>query len=305
MKLGGTYTALITPFKDGSIGFKTLEALIHRQAQAGNHLVPMGTTGESATVSADEHKLVVKTAVSIAQEYPDIQVLAGVGSNNTREAVEYTKYALDLGADAGLSVGPYYNKPSQDGYIAHQEAIAEVGLPIVLYNVPSRTGSEMLPDTIISLSSHENVIGIKAAAGFNEKYFDVLNGVDENFTIVSGDDELTYMMMKYGGAKGVVSVASNLLPRSLNEFVMKIGQGDFSLANQMQEQFLPLFHALMAPGNPRGVKTAMELARSYQSDMDSTEYTSEMRLPLTPLKESELKALNDVVRSYGDGQLLR
>ncbi len=294
----GTYTALITPFnEDLSIDWKTYEKLVQRQAEAGNHLVPVGTTGESPTLNNKEHRDVFEITIDIAKDYPGIQVVAGIGSNNTIEAVDLTEFALKCGADAGLSVTPYYNKPQQKGHYLHQIAIANVGLPIILYNIPGRSASGMTSDTILKLAEHDNIIGLKAADGLEGVLSPVLEGRPDGFSVLSGDDPLTHEMIRLG-AEGVVSVASNLFPEKINRYVdLMLTQGSDS-ASDLTAEYLPILAAIMSSGtNPEGIKESMYIAREAIGVPD---YQPGLRLPMVRIGEQERNELREVINMYID-----
>jgi len=255
----GAMTALITPFTDdGKIDFEGLGRNIEDQIAAGiDAIVPCGTTGESATMSHEEHEQVVGFAVKTAAGRT--RVLAGAGSNNTAEAVRLTKSAADAGADGVLLVSPYYNKPTQEGLYAHHKLIGEAtgGVPQVLYNVPGRTGKEIAVDTVARLAELPFVVGLKEAGGCVDRVSSILAACD--IPLVSGDDSLTVPMMSVG-ALGVISVLSNLVPGDVKKIVEAAAGGDFETARGLHYRMLPLVRLAFIENNPMGIKTLMRLA---------------------------------------------
>jgi 4-hydroxy-tetrahydrodipicolinate synthase len=253
----GTGTALVTPFRrDGSLDEPTLRALVKRQIAAGiNFLVPCGTTGESPTLTHQEHLRVVETAVELAKG--KVPVLAGAGGYNTAEVITLARELADLGANGILSVTPYYNKPTQEGLYQHFKAIAEaVSLPIILYSVQGRTGVNIEPATVGRLSKIENIIGIKEASGNISQMSAILNIVPEDFLVLSGDDAITLPLVALGG-RGVISVASNEIPAQMTALTRLALAGDFAGARQVHRRFLPLMEINFVESNPIPVKTAL------------------------------------------------
>ena len=253
----GTGTALVTPFRrDGSLDESTLRALVKRQIAAGiNFLVPCGTTGESPTLSHQEHLRVVEIAVELAKG--KVPVLAGAGGYNTAEVITLARELADLGANGILSVTPYYNKPTQEGLYQHFKAIAEaVSLPIILYSVQGRTGVNIEPATVGRLSQVENIIGIKEASGNISQMSTILNAVPEDFLVLSGDDAITLPLIALGG-RGVVSVASNEIPAEMTALTRLALAGDFAGARQVHRRFLPLMDINFVESNPIPVKAAL------------------------------------------------
>ncbi|WP_440007409.1 4-hydroxy-tetrahydrodipicolinate synthase [Halomicrococcus sp. SG-WS-1] len=272
--LRGVYPAMTTPFRDGSIDYEQLRDDARRLEAAGvDGLVPVGSTGESATLSHDEHVRVVEAVVDVV----DVPVVAGAGSNATREALELAQRSADAGADALLLISPYYNKPEPDGMEAHYRAVAdEVDLPQILYNVPSRTGRNVDVETAVSLASHENVVGYKAASGDLGRIGEVVERTtDEEFAVLSGDDALTLPMLAVG-ATGAISVAANVVPERTCAMVEHALSGDFESARELHRELGPLFRELFVETNPIPVKAAMEL-RGYGP--------GELRSPLSPLSD--------------------
>jgi 4-hydroxy-tetrahydrodipicolinate synthase len=253
----GTGTALVTPFRrDGLLDEPTLRMLIQRQIAAGiNFLVPCGTTGESPTLSHQEHLRVVEIAVELAKG--KVPVLAGAGGYNTAEVITLARELADLGANGILSVTPYYNKPTQEGLYQHFKAIAEaVSLPIVLYSVQGRTGVNIEPSTVQRLSQIKNIIGIKEASGNISQMATILNAVPEDFLVLSGDDAITLPLIALGG-RGVISVASNEIPAEMTALTRLALAGDIAGARQIHRRFLPLMEINFVESNPISVKTAM------------------------------------------------
>ncbi|TFF86038.1 MAG: 4-hydroxy-tetrahydrodipicolinate synthase [Promethearchaeota archaeon] len=283
-KLKNVITALITPFKeDFTIDEQKYREFIRFQLQNGCQLLAMGTTGESATLSHEEHQEAITIAVDEASKSGKSPfVLAGTGSNSTKEAISLSQHAEKIGADGLLLVVPYYNKPVQHSLIDHFSAIADsVSLPIILYNVPSRTGSNLEPATVATLSeSKENIVGIKCASGNIDQITRFIKMTPKDFIVLSGDDGMTYHIMGLGG-KGVISVASNIIPDKMFRFTQMMNKGDWTNSKTMHLALYDLFKVLFIETNPGPIKYAAEL-------MDLM--NSRMRLPLTPpLKENRNK----------------
>ncbi|MDB6037045.1 MAG: 4-hydroxy-tetrahydrodipicolinate synthase, partial [Verrucomicrobiales bacterium] len=255
----GTYTAIVTPFKAGQIDETALKQLIAKQIRGGvDGIVPMGTTGESPTVSFEEHIRVIKLSVEFAQG--KVKVIAGTGANSTDEAIYLTKAAEEAGADGSLQVAPYYNKPSQEGLFQHFSAIAKATkLAILLYSIPGRCGVEIGIDTVLRLArAHKNIVGIKEAGGVPDRVSQVRAAVGKEFTILSGDDSLTLPFMAVG-AEGVISVASNIVPREVSQMVRAFAAGDAKGALKIHERLFPVFRILFIETNPVPVKAAMAM----------------------------------------------
>ena len=267
----GAYTALVTPFnRNGSVDYGRLRELIDMQARAGiAGVVPVGTTGESPTLDYDEHSRVVDETVRAARGR--MQVIAGTGANSTAEAIELTRHAMDSGADATLQVTPYYNKPSQEGLVRHFSAVADLGLPVVIYNIPGRTGREITVDTVVRLAGHPKIIAIKEAGGSVERVSQIVRRCD--MEVLCGDDSLTLPMMAVG-AVGVISVASNIAPAALVKMVGLALKGDYAGARRLHLKYYRLFTDLFIDTNPIPVKAAMAM-------MGLVEET--YRLPLCPM----------------------
>ncbi|WP_435363248.1 4-hydroxy-tetrahydrodipicolinate synthase [Haloarchaeobius sp. DYHT-AS-18] len=282
----GVYPAITTPFhEDGSIDFETLQENVSRLETAGvDGIVPVGSTGESATLSHDEHIEVVEAVVDEAEAIP---VIAGSGSNNTAEALSLSQRSVEAGADALLLISPYYNKPEQRGFVEHYEAIADaVDAPQIVYNVPSRTGQNIEPETAAELASHENIAGFKAASGDLGQITEIVERTrDEDFSVLSGDDALTLPMISVG-ATGTISVSANIEPERTCAMVGAALAGDFERAQALHHELGPLFRALFWETNPIPVKEAMRI-RGYSE--------AHMRLPLTRLSDEYVEPLADVL----------
>jgi len=284
----GSMVALITPFQDGKIDFRTLEELVDFHLENGTDaIVPVGTTGESPTLTHQENKLVVERVVrAVGGKVP---VIAGTGSNSTAEAIDMTEYARKVGADASLQVCPYYNKPTQEGFYQHFKAIAEeVDLPIVLYNIPGRCGAGLTPDTIVRLSELENIVAIKEATGKLDQASEIAARCD--LTIVSGDDSLTLPIASVGG-KGVISVVANIVPADVKAMTDLILQGDFVSARKWHKKLFTLCKSLLSLAtNPIPIKAAMSMLKMA---------SEELRLPMTPLEEEKRGVLRKILQDYG------
>lgn len=283
----GSFVALVTPFKNGEVDAGKLEELVEYHIEAGTQgLVPCGTTGESATLSHKEHELVISTVVRRADGR--VPVLAGTGSNSTSEAIRLTRYAYDIGADGALLITPYYNKPTQQGLKAHFEAVArETELPIVLYNVPGRTGVNMLPPTVIELAKLPNIVGIKEASGSIDQAVEILR--EAEIALLSGDDSLTLPLMAIG-AKGVISVAANVFPTLMVDLVDLAAAGDYPRARELHYRLFPLFKGLFVETNPIPVKAALAMQGRI---------STEIRLPMTELADAHKPRLAGILESVG------
>ena len=287
----GTYTALVTPFtKGGKLDEAALERLIKGQIKGGvDGIVPVGTTGESPTLDYEEHIHVIKRAVELAAG--KVQVLAGTGGNSTTEAIYLTKMAKKAGADGSLQVAPYYNKPTQEGLFQHFRAIASAtDLPIVLYSVPGRCGVEIGVDTVKRLAETcPTVVGIKEAGGTPDRISQLRVALGDRFTLLSGDDSLTIPFMAVG-AHGVVSVASNVVPREVAQMVSAFAQGKTELALKLHTRFYPLFKDLFIESNPGPVKAALALLGVCEE---------EYRLPLAPMQPKNREILKATLKTCG------
>jgi len=283
----GTFTALVTPFRDGAIDEEALHRLINEQIEAGiEGIVPCGSTGESATLSHDEHEQVIK--LSIKQARGRIKVMAGTGSNNTREACNLTRAAADAGADASLLISPYYNKPTQHGHVEHYKAIAAASdLPLIVYNIPGRTGINMTPETIARLAEVPTIVGVKESSGSVDQWLRILQLCGPEFCMLSGDDAVTVPMMAIGG-QGVISVMANVVPARVKAMVDAALAGDFHRASKATYELLPLFQQIGVEVNPIPVKAMLAMVGKIRN---------ELRLPLTPLSAEPERKLREVLRS--------
>jgi 4-hydroxy-tetrahydrodipicolinate synthase len=285
----GTFTALVTPFRNGAIDVGAFEQLIENQVAAGiNGVVAVGTTGESPTLSHEERQELIRIAVATAKKR--CQVLAGTGSNATQHAVVDTKTAEKLGADGALLVAPYYNKPSQEGLFRHFKTVADAtALPIMLYNIPGRCGVDIAPDTVVRLAKEcRNVVSIKEASGSVERISELRSRLPESFTVLSGDDSLTLPFMSVG-AVGVVSVASNLFPAEVCQLVRAYDSGDAKLAFNVHQKMFPIFKDLFIEPNPVPVKTAL----GWRGMM-----SGEVRLPLCEMSQSNQARLRETLEAF-------
>lgn len=286
----GTYTALITPFRDNRIDVPAFRKLIQRQIRGRvDGVVPVGTTGESPTLDYDEHLEVIRLAVKFAAG--KVKVMAGTGANSTKEAIYLTREAEKLGADASLQVAPYYNKPSQEGLIQHFGAIARATkLPIMLYSIPGRCGIEIAIPTVQQLAKkHRNIVGIKEAGGNADRVSQLRQACGPDFTILSGDDALTLPFMAVGAA-GVVSVASNVIPGEVARMVRAFTAGKTAAALKLHERLYPLFKDLFVETNPTPCKAA--LARLGLC-------TEEVRLPLVPVSDASRRLVAATMKQCG------
>ena len=285
----GTFTALVTPFRNGAIDFDALTRLIESQIEAGiTGIVAIGTTGESPTLSHDERVAVIQKCVEVAKGR--CQVLAGTGSYSTRDAIEASKHAESLGVDGLLIVAPYYNKPSQEGLFQHYRSIAQsTHVPIMLYNIPGRCGVDVGVETVVRLSgSCRNIVTIKEASGSVDRVSELRSRLEEGFSILSGDDSLTLPFMAVG-AVGVVSVASNLFPADVRALVDACSRGDVQLAGRLHRRCYALFKDLFIEPNPVPIKTALEWSGLM---------SSEVRLPLCPMSEANRERLRKTVEAF-------
>jgi len=286
-KLEGSMTALVTPFADGEVDWETLGALIDRQLEGGTRgLVPCGTTGESPTLSHEEHDAVIE--FTIRRAAGRAVVIAGTGSNSTAEAVRLTAHAAEAGADACLVVNPYYNKPTQEGMFRHVVEIAKIGLPIVLYNIPGRCGVELAPETIVRMYDQiEQVIAVKEATCKVDNASALAAACE--ITILSGDDSMTAAYGAVGG-RGVISVLANLLPGEVRALCDRILAGDLAGARQQHLRLFPLFKACFVETNPIPIKAMMSMAGLIRN---------ELRLPLTPLSPRHRAPLAELLKGFG------
>ena len=282
----GAITALITPFRDGEVDETALRELVEWQIQNGiDGLVPCGSTGESATLTHAEHEQVIR--ITIEQARRRVPVIAGTGSNSTAEAIRLTAFAREAGADGALLISPYYNKPTQEGIFRHYRMIAAaVDLPLIVYNIPGRTGSNIAPETFARLSEVRNIVGVKEASGSMDQNSDIRRLCGERLTILSGDDPLTLPLMALG-AKGVISVISNVMPRETHELVAAALAGDFERARSLHYAMLPLMRALFLETNPIPVKQALAFMGKS---------SPELRMPLTQMSAPAAEKLRAVMK---------
>jgi 4-hydroxy-tetrahydrodipicolinate synthase len=284
----GLSVAIITPFKNGEIDESALRALVDYHVEQGTDtLCPVGTTGESPTLSHDEHKQVI--TIVCEQAAGRIQVMAGTGSNSTREAIELTKFAEQAGANGALHVAPYYNKPTQEGFYQHYQAIAEsVDLPIVIYNIPGRTAKNIEPETIIRLAEIPNIVAVKESTGSMDQASHILSACD--LAVLSGDDSLTLPLMALGG-KGVVSVVGNIVPGDVKAMLNAFNAGDLEQAREWHFKLFALCRNLLGLAtNPIPIKAAMQLLGRDNG---------EVRLPMTQLDAESMKVLEKTLQDYG------
>ena len=290
MKYQGLYTAIVTPFKDGKVDYDAFKALIEAQIAGGvDGIVPMGTTGESPTVSTEEHLEVIRVCIETVAGR--CQVIAGTGANCTTEAIELTKAAAAMGADGTLQVCPYYNKPNQEGVYQHFKAIAEAtDLPIMLYSIPGRSGIEIAVETVARLAADcPTIVAIKEAGGSVERVNQLVQALPADFAILSGDDGLTVPFISCG-AVGLVSVTSNIAPAEMKELVDTALSGDGKKALELQKKYYPLMKGLMSLDvNPVPVKAALALRGNIGWDI---------RLPLVPLAEEKHGKLAELLKSF-------
>jgi 4-hydroxy-tetrahydrodipicolinate synthase len=287
-QFAGLTVALVTPFRNGQIDFDELNRLVDWHVEQGTDcLAPVGTTGESPTLDHEEHERVMAAVVERARGR--IKVMPGTGSNSTREAIRLTKFAKKCGATGALMVGPYYNKPTQDGYYRHFAAVAEaVDLPIVLYNIPGRTGSNILPETMACLSTFPQFVAVKEATGSLDQASQIMQLCD--LAILSGDDSLTLPLMSIGG-KGVVSVVGNIIPKDMKALIAAVQQGKLAEAQKWHRKLFPLCRDMLGVAtNPIPIKTALKLLGHG---------TGEMRLPLCALDAAGEAKIRKTLVEYG------
>jgi 4-hydroxy-tetrahydrodipicolinate synthase len=285
----GSMVALVTPFKEGKVDWQSLENLIEFHIQSGTHgIVPCGTTGESATLSHEEHDSVIKTVVKTVRNR--VPVIAGTGSNSTAEAARLTRQAEKSGADGALMISPYYNRPTQEGIYQHYRRVAsEVGIPIIVYNIPGRTGSKIEPETLARMAEVKNIAGVKEATGSVDQAIDVIRLCGDRLAVYSGEDSLIFSLMALGG-KGVISTVANVAPEQTAQLAEACLKGDWEKGRQLQFELMPLIRSLFIETNPIPVKTALSLMGKCSGDL---------RLPLTPMAEGNLKKLNLAMAEFG------
>jgi 4-hydroxy-tetrahydrodipicolinate synthase len=286
----GVFTALVTPFKNGKIDYDSVAAIIEHQIAGGvDGVVPMGTTGESPTVSYEEHEEFIVRVVTLVNKR--IKVIAGTGSNSTDEAIYLSKAAQDAGVDGVLLVNPYYNKPPQRGLIAHFESVAQsINIPVILYNIPGRTGINFLPESVAQLIQRvPNIVAMKEASGDINQMMNLVELCGNTITLLSGDDNLLLPVLAIGG-KGIISVISNLLPNDVKAVVTHFNNGNLEEAKRLFYKLLPLCRAMFYETNPIPIKAAMAMAGFC---------SSEMRLPLVPLSADNHERLKKALLAYG------
>ncbi|MDR4494242.1 MAG: 4-hydroxy-tetrahydrodipicolinate synthase [Nitrospirales bacterium] len=289
MMFSGSFVAIVTPFSKGKFDEKTMADLIEFQIANGTHgIVPCGTTGESATLSPQEHERVIAATIEMVNKR--VPVIAGTGSNSTDEAITFTQHAKKAGASGALLITPYYNKPPQEGLYRHFESVAKsVDLPLILYNIPGRTSINMLPSTVARLSQIDGIIGIKEGSGSLQQVSDIIAQSKPGFLVLSGDDPLTLPIMAIGG-KGVITVTANVAPKDMATMVSAALKGDYEKARALHYKLSPLFGALFLETNPIPVKAALAMIGKG---------SEEVRLPLTPLAQEFRPKLKDALTASG------
>jgi 4-hydroxy-tetrahydrodipicolinate synthase len=284
----GSMVALVTPFKEGKVDGQSLEALVDFHIQNGtNGIVPCGTTGESATLDHKEHHEVIERVIKAVNKR--VPVIAGTGSNSTAEAVELTKRAEKAGADGALMISPYYNRPTQEGIYQHYRKVAsEVGIPIIVYNIPGRTGSKIEPETLARLAEIKNVAGVKEATGSVDQAIDVIRLCGDHLAVYSGEDSLTFSLMALGG-KGVISTVANIAPKEMSQLTDACLEGKWESGRNLQLKLVPLIRSVFLETNPIPIKTALALMGRC---------SGELRLPLTPMSEGNLRKLRQTMVEF-------
>ena len=285
----GAIVAIVTPFKEGKVDERSLRELIEFQIKNGTDgIVPCGTTGESSTLSHEEHDRVIEITIDAVKKR--VPVIAGTGSNSTDEALRLTRHAYEAGADGALMVCPYYNRPTQEGLYQHFKIIAEsVPIPIVPYNIPSRTGVNLLPETVARLAKISNIVGIKEASGSLKQMQDVISLCGEKFDVLSGDDFFTFPLLSIGG-RGVISVVSNIVPADMAAMVDAFLAGDIKKAKALHHKLVPLVDALFIETNPVPVKAALSMMGKISYDV---------RLPMYKMSDGNYEKLKSVMKNYG------
>jgi 4-hydroxy-tetrahydrodipicolinate synthase len=286
MTFTGSIVAIITPFRNGKVDEQALRDLIDWQIASGTDgIVPCGTSGESATLTYEEHNRVIEITVQTVKRR--VPVIAGTGSNSTEEAIALTRHAKEVGADGALLISPYYNKPTQEGLFLHHRAVAEaVDIPQILYNIPGRTAVNMTPQTVARLSKIKQIVGIKEGSGSLQQVSDIVHLCSDRFTVLAGDDALTLPMLAVG-AKGVVTVTANVAPADMAGMIDAWADGDLAKARQLHYKLYPLFQALFLETNPIPVKQAMALMGKA---------SPELRLPLCAMSQDNLDKLTQVMK---------
>ncbi len=287
--LQGAITAIVTPFRDGKLDEGAYRELIEFQIKGGiNGIVPCGTTGESATLTHEEHKRVVEACVD--QVKKRVPVVAGTGSNNTAEAVELTRHAEQAGADYALLITPYYNKPTQEGVYQHFKTVADnTSIPMVVYNVPSRTSLNLLPETVARLAEFKNIVAIKEATGDLKQCAKIVELCGDKITLLSGDDFTVLPLLAIGGT-GVISVVSNVAPRDMADMCAAFAKGDIKTAQKLHYKMWPLMEAMFYETNPTPAKTALNMMGKI---------SGEVRQPLCPMSPANQDKLRQVLKKYG------
>jgi 4-hydroxy-tetrahydrodipicolinate synthase len=285
----GAIVAIVTPFKKGKVDERSLRELIEFQIKNGTDgIVPCGTTGESSTLSHEEHDRVIEITIDAVKKR--VPVIAGTGSNSTDEALRLTRHAHEAGADGALMVCPYYNRPTQEGLYQHFKIIAEsVPIPIVPYNIPSRTGVNLMPETVARLAKISNIVGIKEASGSLKQMQDVISLCGDKFDVLSGDDFFTFPLLAIGG-RGVISVVSNIVPADMAAMIDAFEAGDIKKAKELHHNLVPLIDALFIETNPVPVKAALSMMGKISYDV---------RLPMYKMSDSNYEKLKAVMKNYG------
>ena len=286
----GSFVAQVTPFKNGKVDEQRLADLIEWQISSGTHgIVPCGTTGESATLSHEEHTQVVKLTVDVVKKR--VPVIAGTGSNSTTEAIHLTREAQEVGADGALMISPYYNRPTQEGIYQHYKEVASAvpGFPIIFYNIPGRTGSNIEPSTMARMAEIDNIVGVKEATGSIDQVINIRLACGEKLAVLSGEDSLTFSMMTLGG-KGVISTVANVAPKQMAAVVNAGLAKEWDKASKLQLDLVPLIRALFVETNPIPVKTALALMGKCEFDL---------RLPLVPMAEGNVAELTTALKDAG------
>jgi len=284
----GCFVAVVTPFRKGEIDEAAFKELVRFLVEKGvDGIVPCGTTGESPALSREEQRRLIKLAVKETRKR--VAVIAGTGSNNTKEAEELTEFAKDCGADGALVVAPYYNKPTPRGLESHYRRLERIGLPLVIYNIPSRTGINIPPSLVAKLSQLNNIVGIKEASGSMDQVSSIIAQSEPNFSVLSGDDSLTLPILSLGGV-GVVSVVANILPKETHDLVSSYLRGDIERAKQLHYKLFDLFKAMFIETNPLPIKTAMARLGMIEK---------EWRLPLEAMEKENEEKLERALSSYG------
>ena len=286
----GSVVAQVTPFKNGKVDEQRLADLIEWQISSGTHgIVPCGTTGESATLSHEEHTQVVKLTVDVVKKR--VPVIAGTGSNSTTEAIHLTREAQEVGADGALMISPYYNRPTQEGIYQHYKEVASAvpGFPIIFYNIPGRTGSNIESSTMARMAEIDNIVGVKEATGSIDQVINIRLACGEKLAVLSGEDSLTFSMMTLGG-KGVISTVANVAPKQMAAVVNAGLAKEWDKASKLQLDLVPLIRALFVETNPIPVKTALALMGKCEFDL---------RLPLVPMAEGNVAELTTALKDAG------